>query len=76
MPIGNGVRINISDTDYKDVGVEAFTYVLDEFAAFQDKVREFLDEREEAAPNSVLRARLLLGFTEHGKREWQKFIRD
>jgi hypothetical protein len=66
--------VSIPESDYPEVAHELVTYLQARFAAFSNELHEFLEQREDAAPTTVDRARVLDSILGYEVRRWLKHI--
>lgn len=70
ITLASGEQIAVPDSDYRDVAEEVCAFTLYELGLFQDKLREFLEAREAAAPASVFHARVLDSVISNEAEQW------
>ncbi len=59
VTLDDGRCLIVPDTDYPEVAKEIVTFIQQRLTAVSDELHEYLEQREEAAPTSVDRVRIL-----------------
>ncbi|MCX4098050.1 hypothetical protein [Nocardia sp. alder85J] len=62
--------VEVPETDYPEVANEVIQYIHSHMAEFSDALNEFLEQREDAAPTTVDRARVLDSVLGYETRRW------
>ncbi len=66
--------VTIPEGDFAEVAQEVVTYIQARFAAFSDELHEVLEHREDAAPTTVNRARVLDSILNYEVRRGLTFV--
>ncbi|MGW4844874.1 hypothetical protein [Nocardia brasiliensis] len=69
----NSHLLHVPEGDYPDVASEIVNHIRHQMNAFSDELHEFLELREEAAPNMADRARVLDSIIGYEVRRWLKY---
>ncbi|WP_280410291.1 hypothetical protein [Nocardia brasiliensis] len=73
LPPATDRVLDVPEGDYLDVASEIVYFIRRRIEQFRDELNEFVSLRQEAAPTTVLQARVLNALLDNEFRQWIKY---